>query len=202
MNNENTVQVWDVLVRIFHWSLVASFAVAYLTSEDESSLHVYAGYAVLGLIVFRVVWGLIGTRYARFSDFIYSPATVLRYLKGLRSGHPEHYLGHNPAGGWMIIALLVGLFAISFSGLKLYAADGKGPLASVTVDLSVVKQAHADDRKGKGRNQEEEFWEEIHEAVTNITLFLIFLHIAGVAVSGRLHNENLVKAMITGKKQA
>lgn len=207
MNNENTVQVWDILVRVFHWSLVGSFLIAYVTSEDENVAHIYAGYAVLGLIVFRVIWGLIGSRYARFSDFVYSPATVIGYIKSLREGHPKRYLGHNPAGGWMIIALLVGLFAISITGLKLDAIkDAKGPLASVNVDLSIVKAARAEDddedeRKGP-RSQDEEFWEELHETATNLTLLLVFFHIAGVAVSGRLHKENLVKAMITGKKQA
>jgi len=205
MSNENTVQVWDILVRVFHWSLVGFFVIAYITSEDENILHIYTGYAVLGLIAFRVIWGLIGSKYARFSDFIYSPAAVVDYIKSLRSGHPKHYLGHNPAGGWMIVVLLVGLFAISFTGLKLYAVeDGKGPLAGVAVDLSIVKQARAEDdekdRAGKGEG--DEFWEEAHEIVTNLTLLLIFIHIAGVAVSGRLHGENLVKAMITGKKEA
>ncbi len=203
MSNENTVQVWDILVRVFHWSLVGAFVIAYITSEGEETLHIYAGYAVLGLIIFRVFWGVIGTRYARFSDFVYSPSAVIRYIKSLRSGQPKHYLGHNPAGGWMIVALLIGLFAISISGLKLDAAeDARGPLAGVTVDLSVVKQAYADEDERKGRGQGEEFWEELHETATNLTLLLIFLHIAGVAISGRLHNENLVKAMITGKKQA
>jgi len=203
MSNENTVQVWDILVRVFHWSLVGTFVIAYITSEGDETLHIYAGYVVMGLIIFRVIWGFIGSRYARFSDFIYSPSAVIQYIKGLKSGQPKHYLGHNPAGGWMIVALLIGLFAISISGLMLDAAeDAKGPLAGVTVDLSVVKQAYADDDEGRSGGQSEEFWEEIHEASTNLTLLLIFLHIAGVAVSGRLHNENLVKAMITGKKKA
>ena len=96
--NKN-IRVWDPLVRIFHWSLVLAFTVAYVTGDDENSVHVYAGYAVLGLISFRVFWGLVGSKYALFSDFIYSPTTVFRYLKGLFSCNPKHYIGHNPAGG-------------------------------------------------------------------------------------------------------
>jgi len=207
MNNENTIQVWDIAVRVFHWSLLVSFVVAYLTAEDESILHIYSGYAVLGLIVFRVLWGVIGSRYARFSDFVYSPTVVFGYLKDLVHKKPGHYIGHNPAGGWMVLALLLGLFVISVSGLKLYAIEeGRGPLAAVNVELSLIPVAHADrdeheDRK-TGNNQDEEDWEEIHELSTNLTLLLIFLHITGVVVSSRLHGENLVRAMITGKKKA
>ena len=214
MNNNNKVKVWDILVRVFHWSLLASFIVAYLTSEDENPWHIYSGYVVLGLITFRVVWGFVGTHHARFSDFLYSPSTVYAYLKSVISRHPRHYLGHNPAGGWMIMALLAGLFVISISGLKLYAIEeGKGPLAG---DSALIGYAQADsgeddeesedDERGEGRRHDdgkkpgEEFWEELHEISTNVTLLLIALHIAGVIVSGRLHGENLVKAMISGEK--
>jgi len=208
MNNE--IRVWDPLVRIFHWSLVLSFAIAYLTGEEESNLHIYSGYAVLGLIAFRVIWGFIGSRYARFSDFVYSPGAVSRYLKSLVEQKPEHYVGHNPAGGWMVIAMLLSLFVVSVSGLKLYAVEeGLGPLANASPSLTIISTAYADsDDSGYVENETEhaedeeaeEFWEEIHEASTNFMLLLIFLHIAGVIVSGRLHDESLVKAMITGKK--
>lgn len=207
MSSENTVQVWDIAVRIFHWSLVASFVVAYLTSEEESVWHIYSGYTVLGLILFRILWGLIGSKHARFSDFIYPPGVVIKYVKELIAGNPTHYQGHNPAGGWMVIALLLGLFVVTLSGLKLYAVEeGLGPLAGVNTDLAVISSAYADrDEHGEDdekHDDEEEFWEELHEVSTNITLLLIFLHIAGVVVSSRLHKENLVKAMITGKKKA
>ena len=216
MGNENTVKVWDILVRIFHWSLVITFVIAYITSEEENIWHIYSGYAVLGLITFRVLWGIIGTRYARFSDFIYSPGSVFKYIKALKDRNPERYIGHNPAGGWMIIVMLVCLFVVTISGLKVYAIEeGRGPFAGITIDHDIIKDAYADryeddDDTGRryGRHdekeneKEEEFWEEIHEISTNIMLFLIFLHIAGVVVSSKLHNENLVKAMITGKKNA
>jgi len=207
MNNE--IRVWDPLVRIFHWSLVLAFAVAYLSGDEDSDIHIYSGYVVLGLIVFRLVWGFIGTRYARFSDFIYSPASIIAYIKSLRTVNPKRYLGHNPAGGAMIIALLISLFVVSYSGLKVYAIEeGAGPLAQQT-EINLIKSAYADDddedsehaRNNGNDEEEEDFWEEIHEASANFVLFLVFLHIAGVIISGRLHDENLIKAMITGRKK-
>jgi cytochrome b len=194
------IRVWDLLVRIFHWSLVVGFAISYLTGEEENDLHIYAGYAVLGLITFRVLWGFIGTRHARFSDFVFSPAVVAQYLKGLVYNKPKRYIGHNPAGGWMVVVMLICLFVVTVSGLKVYAIEeGLGPLADETSELAIIRSAYADD----GNDEEaEEFWEEIHEASSNIMLLLIFLHIAGVIVSSRLHKENLVKSMFTGKKTA
>jgi len=206
------IRVWDPLVRIFHWSLVAGFTIAYLSGEEESNVHIYAGYVVLGLILFRVLWGVIGTRYARFGSFVTSPATALQYLKDLAAKRPQHYIGHNPAGGWMVLALLLCLFVVSLSGLKVYAIEeGLGPLAADTPALNLVSVARADDddddhrrENGKGGHDEdeaaEEFWEEVHEVSSNIMLLLIVLHVAGVVVASRLHDEKLVKAMITGKK--
>ena len=207
------IRVWDPLVRIFHWGLVLTFTVAYLSGDEESSLHIYAGYILLGLIVFRVLWGLVGTRYARFSDFVYSPGIVIQYLKDMVAKKPKHYIGHNPAGGAMVIAMLLCLFVVSVSGLKVYAIEeGLGPLAGKTPALTIISPAHADDdeddhndheknEKGHGKDGEgEEFWEEIHEVSSNIMLLLIFLHITGVIAAARLHDERLVKAMFTGKK--
>lgn len=208
----NEVRVWDPLVRIFHWSLVISFTIGYLTGDEESSLHVYAGYTVLGLICFRVLWGLIGTRYARFSDFVYSPAKVIDHVKGLFSSNPRRYLGHNPVGGWMVITMLATLFVVTISGLKVYALEeGLGPLAGDAVEIRLVSVARANDDNHEYRDDKddedaeefwEEFWEEIHEASSNFMLLLIALHIAGVMIASRLYRENLVRAMVTGKKEA
>jgi len=203
------IRVWDPLVRIFHWSLVLAFVVAYLSGEEESDIHIYSGYIILGLLVFRLLWGFVGTRFARFSNFIYSPQATVKYVKDMLSGSPKHYLGHNPAGAAMIFALLLSLVVVTYSGLKVYAIEeGAGPLAQGT-DISLIKSAYADDddddeRGEYGEHEEaegEEFWEEIHEASANFVLFLVILHIAGVFVAGKSHDENLVKAMITGNKE-
>lgn len=196
MIEKKEVQVWDIAVRTFHWSLVVAFTIAYLTEDDFETLHVYAGYLVLGLISFRVVWGLIGTRHARFSDFVCSMKTTELYLKSILTGTPKHYLGHNPAGGMMILVMLVSLFLLSYSGMATYAEDGKGPLAQT--EISIITTAYAHDshhRSAKG-----EFWEEIHEFLANFTLLLILLHLTGVVASSLVHRENLIKAMISGKK--
>lgn len=220
MNNQSTVQVWDILVRIFHWSLVAAFVVAYLTSEEENPLHVYSGYVVLGLIVFRLLWGFVGSKYARFSNFVYSPSEVIRYVKNARSGQNPRYLGHNPLGGWMIMAMLITLFVVTLSGLKVYdIEEGQEEQAVASSSFSLISTAKAeqevekeddDEDEGGAENQaeaeegdeaEEEFWEEIHEISSNFMLFLIALHILGVVSSSRSHKENLVIAMLTGKKR-
>ena len=183
-NTTSMVKVWDPLVRIFHWALVLSFILAYLT-EDWESVHVVAGYIVAVLVVFRIVWGAIGTRRARFTQFVKSPQAVLAYLKHMIRFKVPHYLGHNPAAAAMIICLLISLVMISFSGIVLIAVEGEGPLAG-TVFASV----------------NHELAEGIHELFANFTLLLIFLHVAGVLFSSFLEKENLIRAMITGRKRA
>lgn len=207
MNDASHIKVWDIAVRIFHWSLVVLFFVAYFSGDDDSLLHVYAGYGVLALIVFRVVWGFVGSRHARFADFVVGPAATLRYARSLASGRPLHYLGHNPLGGWMVVALLVSLFATSWSGLVAYGEKGHGPLASLETSVIPPAAANGDDRERRSgrrdqrqRGEEDEFWEEVHEVLSNFTLFLVLLHVLGGLLSSWLHRENLVKAMITGYK--
>lgn len=168
---EASVRVWDPLVRLFHWSLVAAFATAFLSEEGER-LHEVAGYVVLGLIAFRMVWGLIGSDHARFKDFVPTPARLWAYLRSLVRGRPERYLGHNPAGAVMILCLLGTVFIAAGSGWLM------------TTDR---------------------FWgtkwvEELHEASAWLALALVGVHVAGVLVSSLLHRENLVRAMITGRK--
>jgi cytochrome b len=182
----DTVKVWDPLVRVFHWSLVLFFFTAYLTAEELDTVHAWSGYAVLGLVAFRLVWGLIGTRHARFTDFVRSPSAVIAYLKDLIAFRARRYIGHNPAGGLMIVALLISLVITGITGLMVYGAhDQAGPLAA-----SMAGIGHD---TGEGL-------EEVHEFFGNFTLFLVALHILGVVVSGKLHGENLVRAMITGRK--
>ncbi len=136
LNNptENTtVKVWDPFVRIFHWSLVSLFNIAYATEDDWLDLHSFAGYGIAGLLLFRIIWGLMGTDYARFSSFVATPGRVLQYLKSLFTRHPEHYVGHNPAGGLMIPVMLVLLLLSTATGIATLATEGMGPLAETFV---------------------------------------------------------------------
>jgi cytochrome b len=182
------VRVWDPLIRIFHWALVAAFTVAYFTDDEDLLLpHVWAGYAVIGLLAFRFIWGFVGSAHARFSDFIFAPSVVMSFLWDTLQGQAKRYLGHNPAGGWMIILLLATLTLVSVTGLVLYGADEHaGPLAGLMA--------------GAGEDVEEVF-EGLHEFFANLTLFLVVIHVAGVAMESVLHKENLVKAMVSGYKR-
>jgi cytochrome b len=181
------IRVWDPLVRAFHWTLVASFTVAYLSGEELEGLHVWSGYLILGLLALRVVWGLVGTSHARFADFVYAPSTVIAYLKDVVAMRARRYLGHNPAGGAMVIALLVLLVLTSLSGLAAYGAlEFSGPLA---------------DAFAKGGDEVGDAWKELHELFANATLLLVFLHVAGVVLASLQHRENLARAMFTGRKR-
>ena len=182
-----TVKVWDPLLRIFHWTLVAAFVVAYVTGDEWERFHIWAGYLIMGLLLFRLVWGFVGPKHARFADFLYSPSEILAYLKALPTGKAKRYLGHNPAGGAMVFLLLASLAATTLTGL---AMDEQLFSSPSTASVHWFEE----DEEG------EELWEEIHEFFANFTLLLVLLHIAGVIVSSRLHDENLVRAMITGRK--
>ena len=178
MNSTETeitsVKVWDWPVRVFHWTLAASVIGAYVTgeSEDFERLHHTLGWVAAGLIAFRVVWGLVGTRYARFSEFIRGPAQVWAYIKSLRSGQPQHFVGHNPVGA-VAVMLLMGLTALSvYTGWLALAEDAA------------------------------EWLEEAHEIAANTLITVVLVHVIGVLWSSRTHGENLLKAMLTGRKTA
>lgn len=166
------VLVWDAPVRVFHWLMVLSFAGAYLSAESERwrVLHVTLGYTMAALVAFRIVWGLIGTRHARFSSFVRSPVAALRYLGGLWRGRPEHHTGHNPAGALAIVALLVLTLLVAGSGWAVFGDVGGEWVAG------------------------------LHESSAGLMLGIVGLHIAAVALSSWLHRENLVGAMISGRK--
>jgi len=168
------ILVWDVPTRVFHWLQALSFGAAYLTafSERMRNYHVALGYILLGLLVFRLLWGFVGTRYARFRSFLFNPKESFVYLLTMVKGKPVHYLGHNPAGSvsvWLLLGL--GLF-IGVTGVLALQDDA----SDVVVDL--------------------------HGLVTNVMLGVILLHLVGVLMSSILHRENLVRAMFTGLKSA
>lgn len=202
------IKVWDPLVRLFHWSLVAAFAIAWLTGDEESRLHEFAGYTVIGLVLFRVLWGFVGTKHARFRDFVRRPSTVLAYARDLLAGKARRYLGHNPLGGVMIIALLLSLLVTGVTGMALLGAkEGRGPLAgiaanTVTLTPAVISKAVADDDGEREHEGAESAWGEVHEFFANLTLLLVVLHVAGVIMGSLAHRENLVRAMFTGRKRA
>lgn len=186
-NTAETVKVWDLPVRLFHWTLVLGFTSAYLTAEFHIGfLHTLIGYFLCALVLARVFWGFAGNQYARFSSFVFSPAETLAYVRSLHGGKPIHYFGHNPAGALMVFALLGMLALIFLSGLTTLAViDFEGPL------LFLID--HFDDSASYAVRH-------LHGWLVDAALILIPLHLLGV-VSGTIqHKENLVRAMITGKK--
>lgn len=188
MNQIEQVKVWDPLVRIFHWTLVLSFAVAFITEDEWITLHTLAGYTIGGLLLFRIIWGVIGTRYARFSNFVFSRKVIISYLKDIVAFRPKHYLGHNPAGGAMVIALLLSLLITVVTGLSVYGANEfSGPLAGFWADSSQFTS---------------KLLEEVHELFANFTLLLVIAHVAGVILASFQHGENLVRSMFTGLKDS
>jgi len=199
-SDPNEVKVWDIVVRVGHWSLVALFTIAYLTGEIEiEALHAWAGYAILAIVLFRILWGFVGSKHARFGDFVFGWRETAAYARSLLALRPKHYLGHNPLGGWMAVGLLAMLLLVCWSGLELYAAEGKGPLARAPITLvaSAVANGKDDAREDDG----ESIWEDVHEALANLGLLMVLLHISGALVASLLHRENLVRAMITGRKR-
>jgi cytochrome b len=164
--------VWDLPVRIGHWLLAACFALAWLTGESEEwrLVHVYAGSAMVGIVLFRLLWGLVGSRHALFVDFVRGPRAVLAYLKSLLGPEPERWVGHNPAGGWAIVVLLGLVLVGGASGWLNYQEIGGGWL------------------------------EELHEVAVHLLLVVVVVHLGGVLIGGVAHRENLVRPMFTGLK--
>jgi cytochrome b len=170
---EDMVKVWDPLVRLFHWSLVAGIAGAWLTADEWDRAHELIGYAIAALVAIRLVWGFIGTPYARFAQFVKGPRETLAYLGRILRGGAERHLGHNPAGAAMIVALLTTIAGTVLTGWMM------------TLDA---------------------FWgadwlEDLHEALATFILVLVGFHVAGVIHASVAHRENLIRAMITGRKR-
>jgi cytochrome b len=202
------VAVWDPVVRYGHWDLVLAFAIAYLSAEEESGgtdvLHVWDAVGII--VVLRVLWGFVGPRYARFSDFAHGPVTAFRYLLDLTRGHARRYLGHSPAGGAMVIVLLIFLAATVGTGLIAYGERGKGPLADagrVTIAVAGAEDENTQQRHSEARgNGTESVIGELHGTLANVTLALVILHIIGVGLASVVHRENLLASMFSGQKRA
>ncbi|MCT8328288.1 cytochrome b/b6 domain-containing protein [Albidovulum sediminis] len=195
-----TVRVWDPLVRVFHWSLVAAFAIAWLSADEAQPIHEVAGYAVAGLVAFRLVWGFVGSRHARFADFVKGPRATLAYLGTLLRGSERRYLGHNPAGAAMVVALLLTLSGTAFTGWLMAEPSRVAMLPGLP---QIVTPAWADDDEEDGGESEvEDLLEEVHETLANLMLLLVALHVGGVVLASLRHRENLARAMVTGDKRA
>lgn len=173
MSNKQNILVWDVPTRVFHWLLVLCFAGAWLTSESErlQMIHYAFGYSACALVLFRLVWGLIGTKYARFSQFIKAPSEIIGHLKGLLSGHEHSSPGHNPVGGLVMLGLMLAILVIGLTGY-FGIKEFLGNLMS-----------------------------EAHEAIASLTLGLVIIHVVAAIVMSLLQKENLVKAMVDGRKK-
>ena len=167
------VRVWDPFVRLFHWTLVGLFAAAYLTGEELEQVHEVLGYAIVALLVLRIIWGVVGSPHARFTDFVYSPRAVLGYARDAVTLRARRYLGHNPVGGVMVLLMIAGLLVTCGTGWLL------------TMDFG-----------------DHHMLEEVHEVAANGMLALIGLHVAGVVFSSFEHGENLIRSMVTGLKRA
>ena len=170
----DSVKVWGLFVRVFHWLLVALFALAWYSGGIWDQPHLAAGYCILALVVARIVWGFVGSRYARFSNFIYGPRVTLRYMADMVRMRAPRYLGHNPAGGAMVIALLATLMVLCISGVMMTTDAFWG-----------VKWVNS-----------------LHAVASTTALIFVGLHVGGVIFASIEHGENLARAMITGWKRA
>ena len=168
------IRVWNLPVRLFHWSLAASFAIAWLSADNWDDLHEWAGYAAAALIAFRLVYGVFGSRYARFSQFVRGPSVVVAYLKAMLRGEEQRYIGHNPAGSFMIVGLIVAMTVTATTGW-MYTLDAFWG---------------------------EEWVENVHSFTADLMLIMVAVHILGVLYASRKHHENLVAGMISGNKRA
>ncbi len=203
---QQRIRVWDLFIRLFHWTLVAAFFIAYFTEDEAMALHVWAGYAAGGLVLLRIVWGFVGPRHARFADFVCGPLRAIRYVVELVAFRAKRYIGHSPAGGAMALMLMAGILATVWSGMELYAADeGKGPLAG---NSPVVAQALANGEKEEDDDEDddekngEDFWEDTHDVLANLTFLLVIIHLGGVILASIVHRENLTGSLITGYKRS
>jgi len=168
-----SVKVWDAIVRFTHWGVALLFFANFMVIDDDSPAHIYAGYALLVLVAIRILWGLVGSKYARFSAFWPTPIRILAHLKGIFSSLPGVYLSHNPLGALMVLNLLATMIAISITGIMLTTRTFRF----------------------------EDWVEELHEGLAIYALVCVGIHVAGVLFEMKRSRINLIKAMVTGSKE-
>ena len=187
MKLNDQVKVWSIFIRLFHWALVVLFVMEFIIEDDLIKLHTTIGYVIISLLVLRILYGFVGDRYARFSDFIYAPGTVLNYTKSVFTFSARRYIGHNPAGGIMIILMIIVLISTVVTGvLTLPYADQPREYFPIIGLLPYWVFSSAED---------------FHEVLADISLFLVVIHLTGVLVESVLHEENLIGSMLSGRKK-
>jgi cytochrome b len=187
------IRVWDPFIRIVHWLLAAAVLLNWFT-DRPLWLHTWSGYLAAVLVVSRVLWGFVGPENARFVSFVRGPWAVFDYLAGLVRFSSRRHIGHSPAGGAMVVAMLLMIAATAGTGMaSLAAMEGRGPLSSV-VQREMPRTL--------GQRRAPPLVREVHEVVANVTFALVILHIAGVVLASLVHRENLAAAMISGRKRA
>lgn len=177
------IKVWDLPTRIFHWSFAAVVLLAFATSEGGDtilSIHVFLGTVLVGFVTYRLIWGVIGSRYAQFVDFVYGPATVMDYAKRLIAFRLPYSVGHNPLGGWMVLALLGVVLVASLTGMMVVEDGYVGPLSNFAGGI----------------------FGHLHEGLGTFVMVLVGVHVAGVFAHLILSRENLIRSMLTGMKHA
>lgn len=182
------IRVWDLPVRIFHWTLVLMFCISWITAKlggNAMEYHMWSGYVILWLVLFRVLWGLMGSETARFSQFLHGPVSVLSYVRTLFKAEHKQSIGHSPLGGWSVITLLLLLATQTISGL--FANDdiaNEGPL------YHLVRKATSN------------LLSVVHQYSFNVLLGLVTLHVAAIIFYRVKYRDNLLVAMLTGDKLA
>jgi len=179
--------VWDPLVRIFHWTLLVFFLIAYFLEGEWRGLHSHAGYTVTLLVVFRIIWGFMGDGHARFSDFVTGPRITIAYLGQMIRNQAKSHMGHNPAGAAMILMLLSCLVITAISGISLFGMEGSGPFSYNLFDDYVAALP-------------DPLLEEVHTFFADLVAVMIVIHVVGVCVTSLQHRVNLTRAMFTGRK--
>ena len=179
--------IWDLPTRLFHWALASSFAIAWLTSEGDRwlAIHVFVGYLMLGLVGFRLVWGVVGSHFSRFASFWFGPRQAFDHLKQVASGHAPRHVGHNPTGSLAIYGLLALALLVGLTGIVTLGGDEQQGLAAGWFSFTQAR-----------------LLKELHEIGAIAMLLLVAGHITGVVVESVLHRENLTRSMVTGFKQA
>jgi cytochrome b len=183
-----SIRVWDLPTRLFHWMFAVLILLLYASGEFgmlDMRWHFWLGYATLALVVFRALWGLFGSQTSRFGDFVRGPAAVARYVKAQMSTNAHVSIGHNPLGGWSVLALLLSVLLQSVTGL--FASDGidtDGPLTAQVSGYTVKLMTR------------------LHHWNENVLLLLIALHVAAVLFYLLVKHDNLIVPMLTGRKQA